>query len=377
MDTMSKKESMSLTRQSQIIILGQALSFCFNFLVPIVVVRFFDVAQYGVYKQLFLLVMTILLILPFGSIESLFYFIPRNRDEKIHYVTQTVCLLIVADIFFLLIMFSTGKYILTLLNLSQLYIYYIPLGLYIALMVMSLPFEKVLLIQGDVKASSVVTVISEISKGICIVAAIVLTRSLAIMLYAILAFAAIRMIVFFYYIVSMQLLSFSRSVISFERIKIFLNYSFPFGMSVAVATLRRYLHQYFVSFLFSIQDFAIFAAGSFQLPLMKLTYKTVSNVILIKISESQKHRKYNEIVEIWLNSARKLALIYFPITFFFIIASKEFITIIFTARYLESIPVFIVTLLQLPLNVFITQSVLKAFAETRYIFKLNVKPIDL
>jgi O-antigen/teichoic acid export membrane protein len=54
------------------------------------------------------------------------------------------------------------------------------------------------------------------------------------------------------------------------------------------------------------------------------------------------------------------------------IASREFITVIFTDRYVESIPIFIITLLKMPFDIFVTHSVLKAFAETRFIFKLNI-----
>jgi O-antigen/teichoic acid export membrane protein len=373
MDTGNEKNrQLSLTRQSQILILGQALAFSFNFLVPVVVVRFFDMSQYGIYKQLFLVIMTLTLILPFGIIESLYYFIPRERKYNQHYIMQTVMFLIFAGLLFLILMLFLGDRIFSSLNLSHLYTYSFPLCLYIVFMITSLPFEKLLIIQQQVKLSSLITVISEILKGVCIITATVITRDLTALLYALILFSALRLFVFFWYMIKKQLLFFSFRKIDLNKIKAQMRYAVPFGFAVVVATLRRYLHQYFISFLFMTKDFAVYAVGSFQLPLMNVIYTSVSNVVLIRISEYQKQKKYNEILQIWINSVRKLAMIYFPVTVLFMISSKEFVSAVFTDRYLESVPIFIVTLMQLPFDTFITHSVLKAFAETKFIFKVNL-----
>jgi O-antigen/teichoic acid export membrane protein len=209
-------------------------------------------------------------------------------------------------------------------------------------------------------------------KGFCIISSTILTRDLEAVIYVLMFFSLLRMTVFFYYVSKNDLFVLSPRIIDIERIKEHLYYSMPFGLSVVVSTLRRFMHQYFVLFLFSIRDFAIYAVGSLQLPLMGFIYSSVSSVILIKISECQKQKNYKKILEIWLNSSRKLSLIYFPVTVLFIISSREFITVIFTDRYVESIPIFIVTLLKMPFDIFVTHSILKAFAETRFIFNLNI-----
>jgi O-antigen/teichoic acid export membrane protein len=366
-----KNKRRSLTRQSQILIMGQVAAFAFNFIVPIIVVRFFDVAQYGIYKQLFLVFMTVILILPLGIIESLYYFVPRNREQKQYYITQSALFLALAGVLFLILMVLFREQILSSLNLSHLYEFSIPLTLYIVFMTLSLPLEKLMIIEEQVKASASVTIVSEILKGLCIISATVITKELKVVLYTLTSFSLLRLFAYFYYL-KMNNLLWLFGTFDYERVKEQIRYSFPFGCAVAVSTIRRFLHQYFVSFLFDIKDFAIYAVGSFQLPLMNIIYSSVSNVVLVRISEYQQLEKYEDIIQIWLNGTRKLALIYFPITVFFIFVSEEFITAVFTERYLSSVPIFIVTLLRLPTDIFITHTVLKAFAETKFIFKLNV-----
>jgi O-antigen/teichoic acid export membrane protein len=367
-----EEEKLSLTRQSQILILGQAISFAFNFLVPIIVVRFFDVAEYGVYKQLFLIIMTVAVILPFGIAESLFYFIPRNKERQQHYITQTLYFLTFSGLIFLAIMFLYGDNILSVLNLSHLHEYTYLLTFYIIFMNLSLPLERILTSQERVKASSFVAVISELLKGICIVISTVITSNLKIVMYSLVCFSFLRIIGFFYFLISRNLIFFSIKKFDTQKIREQARYSFPFGLAVVVATIRRFFHQYFISFLFAPKDFAIYAVGSFQLPLMNVIYATVSSVILIRASEYHQEKKIDKILEVWLSSSRKLALIYFPVTFLFILSSKEFIPIIFTSQYLSSIPFFIVTLLQLPVDVFVTHSILKAYAKNTYILQLNI-----
>jgi O-antigen/teichoic acid export membrane protein len=333
-----KSDKLSLTRQSQILILGQITSYCFNFLVPIIVVRYFDVPQYGA-------------ILPFGLVESLYYFIPRNREQKQYYVSQAVWFSIVTGLIFFVLILGFGERLFASVKLSHLYDYSVPLTLYIIFMSVSLSFERLFVIDGRVITSSIITVISEVLKGFCIISSTIF---------------------FFYYVSKNNLFALSPGKLDIERIKEHLYYSVPFGLSVVVSTLQRFMHQYFVSFLFSIRDFAIYAVGSLQLPLMGFIYSSVSSVILIRISECHKQKNYKKILEVWLNSSRKLSLIYFPVVVLFMIASREFITVIFTDRYVESIPIFIITLLKMPFDIFVTHSVLKAFAETRFIFKLNI-----
>ena len=366
------KKDLSLTRQSQILILGRVISFAFNFMIPIVVVRYLDMTQYGMYKQLFMVFMTLSLLLPFGIIESLYYFIPRNREEQQHYISQTVWFLFLTGSLFVLLFSAFGKNLFSILNLTQLNKFIIPLALYVFLMCLALPLEKLLLIEGRVKLVAAGGIISEVSKGICIITATVMTRDLRIILYALLLFSAIRVAVFAYYLFGRKLFIFSFRKLEREKIREHVRYSFAFGLSVVIGSLRRFLDQYFVSYLFSAKDFAVYAVGCFQLPLLNLIYETVSNVVLIRVSEYEKEKNYKKILEVWVNSCRELGLIYFPATLLFIVASREFITVIFTESYAESVPIFIITLLQLPFNVFITHSILKAFAENRFILNVNV-----
>lgn len=351
--------------------LGQFLAYSFNILVPVLVVRYLEVEEYGVYKQLFLIIMTVSFLLPLGIIESLYYFIPRDREAKRHYISQALWFMSLMSAGFLLLMFFAGRWFFAALNMDHLYVFILPMSVYTVAMTLSLPLEKLLLIDERVVISSVLTFLSELIKGGTIIASVVLTGDIMVLMYSLVCFALLRLGVFFFYLSGKRLISPPWRV-DLEKTREHMGYSLPFGFAVAVATIRRLLHNYFVTFLFTARDFAIYSMGSFLLPMMNLIYVSVSNVVLIRVSEYHRKNDHQKIIEVWNNSARKLGLIYLPVTIFFLIAAREFISGIFTERYLESVPIFSIAILQIPIDIFITHSILKAFAETRFILKVNV-----
>src|SRR5919205_722320 len=50
--------------------------------IPLVLARTMAIAEYGTYKQLFLLSFTASSILPFGVSQSLYFFVPRSSEPR-------------------------------------------------------------------------------------------------------------------------------------------------------------------------------------------------------------------------------------------------------------------------------------------------------
>jgi len=61
---------------------AKTIAFIFNLALPMLLVRRLDQAQFGVYKQLFLVIGTSVTVLPLGFAMSAYYFLPRERDRQ-------------------------------------------------------------------------------------------------------------------------------------------------------------------------------------------------------------------------------------------------------------------------------------------------------
>ena len=117
--------------------------------------------------------------------------------------------------------------------------------------------------------------------------------------------------------------------------------------------------------------FAVYSVGCFKLPLLTIITSSVSNVMVPAIARYQKEGNKAEILKIWANAIRKINLFFFPILIYFFIFAYEFIIVLFTKNYAESVPIFRVGLLILFISGINTGAVLLAYGETRYIMKIG------
>src|SRR3972149_6087927 len=73
-----------------VLIAGRALSFTITFFIPVVLVRVFDQATFGTYKQVFLIYTIFYGITQLGMAESLYYFIPQRAADGGRFVLNSV-----------------------------------------------------------------------------------------------------------------------------------------------------------------------------------------------------------------------------------------------------------------------------------------------
>src|SRR3954463_16078175 len=68
----------SILKPTLLLMAGRCVAFAVTFLIPVILVRTFDQASFGTYKQVFLIYSTLYVIAQFGMAESLYYFLPGN-----------------------------------------------------------------------------------------------------------------------------------------------------------------------------------------------------------------------------------------------------------------------------------------------------------
>jgi O-antigen/teichoic acid export membrane protein len=134
--------------------------------------------------------------------------------------------------------------------------------------------------------------------------------------------------------------------------------------------LQGRLHSFFVSFLFNPAMFAVYSVGCFKLPLLNIITASVGNVMTPAISRFQKNGDRVAIMRTWNNAIRRMNLILLPTFSFFLIMADDFIVLLFTRSYAESVPIFRVALLSILVSALNTGAVLQAYAQTRYIMKV-------
>jgi O-antigen/teichoic acid export membrane protein len=152
----------------------------------------------------------------------------------------------------------------------------------------------------------------------------------------------------------------------------------PFGLAGLVYTLQTDLHQYMVAHVFGAATFAVYAVGCFQLPITLLLRDSVGSVMIPRVTTLQHARERLEIVRLIVRVMRKLALVYLPIYAFFVVTGRELIVALFTDRFVDSWPIFLVNLTFVPLAILVNDPVLRAYPEHRhFLLKLRLALLAL
>ena len=72
----------SLTKQATWLLAAKVIGFAMSLIAPLIIVRMLSQTDFGLYKQVYLVLSTGLQLLTFGFHMNLFYFLPRRPGEK-------------------------------------------------------------------------------------------------------------------------------------------------------------------------------------------------------------------------------------------------------------------------------------------------------
>ncbi len=338
-------------------LLGAGLTFC----IPFVLARVLGKEEYGTYFQLFLIATTLYYVLPFGVVQSLYYFVPR-ADEKRPWLGQTLLYMSGAGL-------VAGGLVWTLLgpvarqfNNPALLEFRAPLAAYTALLLGAFPLEISLTSQGRTKHSAFLYAVSEVVRTAAMVVPCLLGFGLHGMMLAVAGFALVRFVAA-WVVVPRGTGPLLRPGLWREQ----LVYAAPFGLAMAVAIPQQNAHLYMVAGAVAPALYAVYRVGCSQLPLVDLLYTPTSEVLMVRLGELEKQGRLEEGVVAFREAAGKLAFAFLPFAAFLFAAAPEFIGTFYTAEYLPAVPIFRVSVLGVVLAILPMDGVLRARGHTRSI----------
>ena len=359
----SEKIGLSLTARAFWLLIAKILAFALSIALPLLLVRRLSQQEFGLYKQAFLVVGTALALLPLGFQMSAFYFLPREKDRQGPIILNILI--------FHLVMGSLGAFVLVffpqvltyIFNSSELVGYAPIIAAVIFFWVVSSYLEVVSVAHQEARLSTIFIISSQLTKTFLLLLAAIAFGSIRALIYAALIQGVLQTIILLIYLHS----RFPKFWVTFDWavLRMQLSYALPFGFAGLLFTLQTDLPNYFVSNQFDPATFAIYAIGCFNIPLVGILSESVGAVMIPQVSVLQKHGDYQEIIALAARVARKLALVYLALYAFLIVMGREFLTVLFTHQYAASWPIFAINLTLLPLSIFVSDPIMRAFAEHR------------
>jgi O-antigen/teichoic acid export membrane protein len=370
----STAKSSSLTPRVFWLILAKTLAFAFSFALPLLLVRRLSQTEFGLYKQVFLIVGTAASILPLGFSMSAFYFLPRESKRKGGIIINIILFNFFVGGLALLTLVLRPSLIETIFNSPALMPYAPLIGLLILVWVMSYFLEISALANREVGLSTIFIIGAQLTKTTLLLTAAINFPTVRALLYAAIIQGALQTIVLLFYLRS----RFGQFWREFEwsMMRRQLGYTLPIGAAGLLYVVLTDLHNYFVSYRFGPAAFAIYAIGCFSLPLVGIIGESVGPVMITRVSELQNEGKTREIVQTLAGAMRKLSAIYFPLYALLLVVGREMIAFLFTEQYLGSWPIFAINLTLLPFLILIADPIIRAHAEHRF-FLLKVRAVTI
>jgi O-antigen/teichoic acid export membrane protein len=354
---------------------ANSIAFGLSFIAPLLLVRMLSQTEFGVYKQVFQILMSTISALNLQVASTAYYFMPRAPEKKLQVVINVLAFYgaigaLVAGLFIFypecaLLVFKSG-------DLPS----YMPLlGVTILLWLVSSNLEVVPLALGDVRASSVFIVISQLTKSALTVSAALAFHSVRAMIWAA-AIQGMLQILFMFAYIRRRFGQRSERICGAFDLALFkaqIGNALPYGLGSFAQTAQGDLHNFMVSRYFPPAGFAVYSAGLFQLPLLGLLTTSFSGALIPEVSKLAAAGDQRAIIPIWLNAARKLALVVVPICALMFVLRYEIITLLFTSAYHEAAPLFGIYLFSALLPLTLTGSPIRAHEEFKFFrFKLHL-----
>jgi O-antigen/teichoic acid export membrane protein len=343
-------EETSLTTKALWLSFAKSLGLVFTFLLPLILVRQLSVRDFGLYRQVFLVVNTAVTFLPFGFALSGYYFFPRESGSR----KQAVVLNIV--LFYLLVGCLAGSVLFLrpgilsdVFNTSDLLHYERWIGLTLVFWVSTAFLEYVAIANEEARLAGGLVIVTNFARTVLLLGAAFFFGSVSALIGAAIVQGFLQAAIAVSYLASRFPEAWRRFDPRLLRAQ--LGYVLPLGVAGVLWWFQTDLHSYFVSSRFGPEAFAIYAVGCVQIPLWGVLLDSVGSVMIPAVSHLQDRKDYRGIVLLTARMMRKLVAFGFPLYFFLMVNGREFIQVLFTERYLESWPVFAISLTLIPLSV--------------------------
>lgn len=366
----------NLTRRAAWLASARILAFAMTIPFPLVLVRTLSQQDFGLYKQVFQILLTVLALAGLGVNMSVLYFLPRNPDKKSQIAFNVlVFYAVLGSVVALLFAVYPGA--VTLIFKGDGLVPHMPLlGLAILLWLLATVLEVVAIADNDIRSASIFILVSQLTKSALMMMAAVLFNSVHAIVVAAVVQGALQCLIMFGYLHK----RFGRfwSAFDWPLFKEQLANALPFGIGALAYATQGDLHNYFVSHYFDPDQFAIYAVGCFQLPLLGMLLDSVISVLLPEVARREAAADYQGIIQLWAAAVRKLSLFFIPIYMLLFIVRHEFITVLFTKTYAAAAPIFAINLLNILLYICVPTSILRSFDELKYLrLKLSLAMIPV
>lgn len=313
-----------------------AIDYGLQFLLPVVLTRCLDADAFGQYRVLWLAAGTVLAVITMSVPGSLYYYLPRSgADDKRLYINQALLFLVLAGAFAAWAV-SPGNPLLPDM-LRGLPPSAAVLPAFVFLYVVSWLLDSLPAAEERVTWQARATVALSALRAIALSLTAWLTGELGPVLVVLVAFIAIKVGVLLFYIARYHGLRgpVARKAAFADQ----LHHAGLFSVASTLYGLQAQADQWIAAALFSMSMFAAFSVAAVLAPLINLCRQSMSYAFLPAMSRCHAEGNIQGMVGLNRRANVVVGTLIYPLLAFAFVFTEEIVTLVYTATYIEAVPV--------------------------------------
>ncbi len=333
------------------------------------IVRYLTQDEVGHYREAFQVITNAVIILSMGVSMSAFYFLSRETERRASAVFNILIFNFVVGGLACLMLFLFPQMIGGVFHSEELTALAPKIGIVIWIWIFSSFLETVAIANQETRVATAFIILTSFSKTLLMGSAVLVFATVESFIYAAMIQGVIQTFILLGYLRS-RFPCFWRSFDPrFFREQMV--YAVPFGLAGILWLAQNDIHNYFVGYKFTSTDFAIYAYGCFEIPLVAMLAESVTSVLIPRMNALQLAGNRDEMIRLTARAMTKLSFFYFPIYVFLMITAHTFIITLFTAKYAASASVFVINITILPFSILITDPIVRSYKELGRLFLLT------
>lgn len=366
---MKQEPKRSLREQSVWLLAAKVTGFALSFFLPLLVVRYLAQDKVGLYRESFQVITNAVIILSMGFAMSAYYYLAREKERRGATVLNILLFNFVMGGLACLTLFLFPQIVGNIFRSQELTQLAPKIGVVIWIWIFSSFLETVAIANQEARVATVFIIAAQFTKTLLMASAVFAFATVEAFIYAAMVQGVLQTLILIYYLRS-RFPGFWRGF-DFAFFREQMAYAIPFGLTGILWMAQSDIHNYFVGYKFSSAEFAIYAYGCFEIPLIAMLSESVTSVLIPRMNELHQADDHDEMIRLTARAMHKLALVYFPIYVFLMITSQTFIITLFTQNYAASASVFPVNLTLLPFSILITDPIVRSYKELGRLFLLT------
>jgi len=307
----------------------------------------------------------------FGIPQAVFRFMSDDDYRtKEKYEKNILCVFLLFGIFGSLVTFFGASFLSTIFMNSYFFKYRILLASLVFLEIMLSFFPNFFIVEGRNKYLA----IFHIAPSITYFALLLLVLSfLKVEVYFLIVLLLVRFLVMTSLALNNALhIAFNKASVTLSFMKEIVKFSLPLGLSIVLGVIVKYTDKMVVSILLDERTFAVFTNGAFEVPFVSMISSSLFVILTPTIVKYANQNNFATIRNIWKRAGKTLMVLIVPIAVTLIVFAKYFVVILFSDKYIDSIPVFMVYQTLLIIRLYVFSPIYIAFNKTSVYFKITL-----